>query len=71
VLGSKEAAAPPPQPSDQSATQQQLMTQTYTLEQEIPSMKEKRDQLGRDNLLSAGFMTRQRNQLEGEENAGQ
>ena len=71
VLGSKEAAAPPPQPSEQPATPQQLMTQTYTLEQEIPSMKEKRDQLGRENLLSAGFMTRQKNQLEGEENAGQ
>ena len=71
VLGSKEAGAGSDQPSEQPATQQQLMTQTYTLEQEIPSMKEKRDQLGRENLLSAGFMTRQRNQLEGEENAGQ
>jgi len=70
LLGSKQAGAGSDQP-DAPATQQQLMTQTYTLQEEIPSMKEKRDQLGRDNLLSAGFMTRQKNQLEGEKNAGQ
>ena len=70
LLGSKQAGAGSDQP-DAPATQQQLMTQTYTLQEEIPSIKEKRDQLGRDNLLSAGFMTRQKNQLEGEKNAGQ
>ena len=70
VLGPTPAGAGSDQP-DAPATQQQLMTQTYTLQEEIPSMKAKRDQLGRENLLSAGFMTRQRNQLEGEENAGQ